>query len=267
MKKLMIAASAALFAAVGFSDVESSNIVGYTTVAYSSRYMLNGNMFVHVGDDAQYNLYDFKMVGGDPEKDYIQYLEATRLYFDNAKKFYYYEDEDAPEDNGWYYKVGANADEKVEYEDAWIPKNTAFLCEIRSGSGVSLLYAGEVQEGEVLAGEAGKKIVLERPQQFNLYNNPLPRTVDLTEVKLTDFDPERDYIQFLEGDKLYLDNAKKFYYYEDEDAPEDNGWYYKVGPKADEPVEVGDCIIGIGEGFLGEFRSSSDTTIVFPSPM
>ncbi len=260
MKKLMFAMGlAALCASV--QAVESANIVGYTTVDYGSRYKLNGNMFVNVGSDVQYNLYDFKLVGGDPDYDYIQYLETTRLYFDDAKKFYYYEDEEAPEDNGWYYKVGAHADEKVEFEDAWIPANTAFLCEIRSGTDVQLMYAGAVQQG------TEGKVVLERPQQFNLYNNPLPRTVDLTEVKLTDFDPDRDYIQFLMGTKLYFDDSRKFYYYEDEEAPEDNGWYYKVGPKADELVEVGDCIIGVGEGFLGEFRSSADTTIVFPSPM
>ena len=235
--------------------------MGYATVDYGSRYKLNGNMFVNVGSDVQYNLYDFKLVGGDPERDYIQYLETTRLYFDNAKKFYYYEDDEAPEDTGWYYKVGAHADEKVDYDDAWIPANTAFLCEIRSATDVQLLYAGAVQLG------TEGKVVLERPQQFNLYNNPLPRLVDLTEVKLTNFDPERDYIQFLENDRLYFSNAKKFYYYEDDESPADNGWYYKVGAKADEPVEVGDCIIGVGEGFLGEFRSSADTTIVFPSPM
>ena len=218
-------------------------------------------MFVSTSSDVQYNLYDFKLVGGDPDYDYIQYLESSRLYFNDAKKFYYYEDDQAPEDNGWYYKVGANADEKVAYDDAWIPANTAFLCEIRSGTDVKLLYAGAVQQG------TNGKVVLERPQQFNLYNNPLPRTVDLTEVKLTDFDSDRDYIQFLMGDKLYFDDSKKFYYYEDDESPEDNGWYYKVGPKADEKVAVGECIIGVGEGFLGEFRSSADTTIVFPSPL
>ena len=260
MKKLMFAMGlAALCASV--QAVESANIVGYTTVDYGSRFKLNGSMFVNTGSDVQYNLYDFKLVGGDPDRDYIQYLETTKLHFDNNKTFYYYEDEDAPEDNGWYYKVGANADEKVEFEDAWIPANTAFLCEIRSGTDVQLLYAGVVQQGT-----AGK-IVLERPQQYNLYNNPLPREVDLTEVKLTDFDPERDYIQFFEGDRLHFDNARTYYYYEDEDAPEDNGWYYKVGAMADEKVEKGDSIIGVGEGFLGDFRSSADTTIVFPSPL
>ena len=228
---------------------------------YGSRFKLNGNMFVSTGDNTQYNLYDFKLVDSDPELDYVQYLETTKLHFDNNKRFYYYEDEEAPEDNGWYYGSGPNMDEKVDYEDAWIPKNTAFLCEIRSSSDVQLLYAGSVQLG------ANNKVVLERPQQINLYNNPLPRTVDLTEIKLTDADPELDYIQFLEGNKLHFDNSKRFYYYEDEEAPEDNGWYYGSGSKMDELVEVGDCVIGIGEGFLGEFRSSTETTIVFPSPL
>ena len=257
MKKFMFAATVAA-AMAGFA-VESQ-VVGYTTVAYGSQFKLNGSMFVNVGDKTQVNLYDYKIVNGDPERDYIQFLCTDRLYFDNAKMFYYYEDEDAPEDNGWYYKVGAMADEKVEYDDAWIPANTACLCEFRSSNEVEILYAGEVQAGE------GGVVTLPRPQQFNLYCNPLPREVDLTEVKMTDADPERDYIQFLCADRLYFDNAKMFYYYEDEDAPEDNGWYYKVGAMADEPVEFGVCTIGVGEGFLGEFRSSADTALVFPDP-
>ena len=258
MKKFMFAATVAA-AMAGFA-VESQ-IVGYTTVAYGSQFKLNGNMFVNVGDNTKYNLYDFKIVGGDPERDYIQFLETTKLHFDDNKKFYYYEDEDAPEDNGWYYKAGPLIDEKVEFEDAWIPANVAALCEFRSSSDIQLQYAGQVK----LATDG--VVTLERPQQLNLYCNPLPRTVDLTEVKMTDFDPERDYIQFLETSKLHFDDNKKFYYYEDEDAPEDNGWYFKAGPKIDEPVEVGDCVIGIGEGFLGEFRSSVDTTLVFPDPL
>ena len=51
MKKLMIAAAAALWATVGMADVESANIVGYADADLNENYTGIGPMFFNVGED------------------------------------------------------------------------------------------------------------------------------------------------------------------------------------------------------------------------
>ena len=63
MKKLMIAASAALCATVGFSDVTSANIVGYQNVGFEQAALnYKACAFVNVGD-SKVRLSDLKVTG------------------------------------------------------------------------------------------------------------------------------------------------------------------------------------------------------------
>ena len=64
MKKLMIAASAALCAAVGFSAVESSNIVGYNTVTLQPGYNMLSVSFKNVENNVEGIAVDDVFPGG-----------------------------------------------------------------------------------------------------------------------------------------------------------------------------------------------------------
>ena len=77
MKKLMVAAAAALTATIGFS-VESSNIVGYQTTDNTGKQFVSlGATFVTAGADCTFKLSDLVLNGGDATSDTLQVLEPV----------------------------------------------------------------------------------------------------------------------------------------------------------------------------------------------
>ena len=79
MKKLMIAATAALWATVGLADVTSANVVGYQTTGFDkSGWMMNvGVAFSNVGAaDGAFTLDDKFFGGAAAEGDQIITLDA-----------------------------------------------------------------------------------------------------------------------------------------------------------------------------------------------
>lgn len=106
MKKLMVAAAAALTATIGFS-VESSNIVGYMDKDMaSSGYYNYTPMFVGVGgaDPAVKDIVPstsdttVEDLGGSMILLYV--LDTNRKF---AKTFAYMTEDDFMDEDGWYY--------------------------------------------------------------------------------------------------------------------------------------------------------------------
>ena len=88
MKKLMIAASAAFCAAVGFADITSANIVGYNTVTLKPGWNMLAVNFKNVANDDGIDINDLFPGGGKTDTkftagasqtaaDYIQVWDAT----------------------------------------------------------------------------------------------------------------------------------------------------------------------------------------------
>ena len=102
MKKLMIAASAAFIATVGFG-IESANVVGYAGTALRFGSKGAGSCFVPVSGEAVINLQDLKVTGYEGDcygSVSMQELDAYGRSIDGRKWYWY----DAKDDGyyGWY---------------------------------------------------------------------------------------------------------------------------------------------------------------------
>ena len=253
MKKLMIASAVALCAAVSSQALESANVVGYTEVARTAKYMVSGNMFV-VPAGQTWRVSDLKIVDGDFDNDQILFLQTAAAKVNEARAFYYDSDE-----KYWCYARSASGKQDEELEagsaDDVIPAGTAILCMFNSVD-AKLVYSGEVQKG------TEGFIKIPRAAKYELMANQLPYQIDLTDMKIEDGDFDNDQILFLQTTAAKVDEAKAYYYDSDEKY-----WCYarSASGKQDEEVEEGDQTLGVGEGFLTMFNSAS-AKVVFKAP-
>ena len=82
MKKLMIAASAALCATVGFG-LESANVVGYTEFASATKKQPSfGACFMPLDGATSYKLKDLVPSDFDPDADVVQLINPSTLATD-----------------------------------------------------------------------------------------------------------------------------------------------------------------------------------------
>lgn len=263
MKKLLVFPALTACACGAFADVESTNIVGYTGVPRYSTYTFAGNMFAAPGK-SYYILNDVKIDGvADDGTDFIQFFKPGTTTLDRNQS-YYFDGED------WCYVYDAAGDGDWEQDDV-IPENFQIPCNIglltrfttaKSANAV-ITYNGEVQQGD------GKVVKVDRVSAYQIVVNPLPRNVDLTELKVESIaDDGTDFIQFFKAGTTTLDRNQSYYFDGEDwcyvyDATGDGDW------EQDDVVTKGTCTIRPGEGFLIRFTTSKavNAKIVFPSPV
>lgn len=203
----------------------------------------------------------------DAGTDFIQFFKPGTTTLDRDQS-YYFDGED------WCYRYDASADGTGDWEqDDVIPENFQVPCNIgfltrfttaKSADAITT-YSGEVQQGD------GAEVKVDRVSAYQIVVNPLPRTVDLTELKVESAsDAGTDFIQFFKPGTTTLDRDQS-YYYDGED------WCYRYDAteagggnwEQDDTISAGTCTIRPGEGFLIRFTTAkaANAKIVFPSPV
>ena len=264
MKKVMFAAAVA--AAGGLMAIESANVVGYQGIPRYSTYTFAGSMFTQPGQ-SYYILNNVKIASiSDAGTDFIQFFKPGTTTLDRDQS-YYFDGED------WCYRYDATADGDGDWEqddvipdNFQVPVNIGFLTRFTTAKSANavITYSGEVQQG------SNNEVKVDRVSAYQIVVNPLPRAVDLTELKVESAsDAGTDFIQFFKPGTTTLDRDQS-YYYDGED------WCYRYDATSDgngdweqdDPVAAGTCTIRPGEGFLIRFTTAkaANAKIVFPSP-
>ena len=237
MKKLMFAASAALCATVGFSDVTSANVVGYQTkeIASDNFTMLN-IPFYHVNNDGKGLMLNSDITVNQADgKDNPGTADQIWVWVpskENYDKFFLYDDGD-PDNFGW----SAIEDDEwcfiqdyPGYENG-LPEGAAIYYKARSKTGKTMTGSGQVENES----ECGLDIA---PNNFTMLGNPYPTALQLNDklqfaVTLADGDDNPGT-----ADQIWVwipskDNYDKFFLYDDGDkanfgwsAIEDDEWCF-----------------------------------------
>ena len=247
MKKLMIAASAALCATVGFGELASANVVGYQDKGVRVGYTMTGPSFVSVGaTEAKIDLTEIKVAGYEGENMEVVVIQ-TLDYLGNAVDTYSWMDDDGAGDfdPGWY-----NGDyEAIEPGTVFIDAGTALWT--AGDDGLSLTYAGQVWT-------ARSSIPLR--VGYTAVANPSAGAVDLTDVVVEGYEGENMEVVVIQT-LDYLGNAIDSYSWMDDDGAGDfdPGWY-----NGDyEAIEEGTVFIQPGEGLW--VAGDAGLTLEFPA--
>ena len=260
MKKLMIAASAALCATVSFAELASANVVGYAnkSVTAGDRAMRTAATFLNVGaNPTEIKISDIKQSAGDPGD------LTLSTYDDNVTRlaqYWFFSTEatggELPE--GWYL---LNSDMEPEFDKGTqnidLPYGQG--CVIVSGnSSATYTSAGEVdsikREFSVTAGAR------------KMMGNVLPKSVQLSEIKQTVGDPGD--LTFCTYDNNVTRQAQYWYFSTEATGGEiPEGWYLlnsDMEPEFDKGIQ--DFEIGSGEGFV-VVSGNSNAVLQFPKAM
>ena len=239
MKKLMIAASAALCATVGLA-LESANVVGYTSADLQEYGLTAGACFVPVSGN-MFDLTELKVTGYEEASEGDLYIQTLDEYGRTVATYNYI---DIPgEITGWLDEsdepIEAGVVEFQAGEGLWTFSNTP---------GLGLQSAGQVPQ-------TGVAVTL---QLYGLsVANPSPVTVDLTDVSIS------GYEEASEGD-LYIQTLDEYgrtvatYNYIDLPG-EITGWL----DESDEPIEAGVVVLKPGEG-IWAFSNTDGLYLNFP---
>lgn len=198
----------------------------------------------------------------DSGADFIQFFKPGTTTLDRDQS-YYFDGED------WCYVYDASGDGDWEMDDVipenfQVPVNIGFLTRFVTAKAANavITYSGEVQQG------SNNVVKVDRVSAYQIVVNPLPRNVDLTELKVESAsDAGADFIQFFKPGTTTLDRDQSYYYDGEDwcyvyDATGDGDW------EVDDVVPAGTCTIRPGEGFLIRFPTAkaANAKIVFPSP-
>ena len=264
MKKLMIAASAALCATVGFS-LESANVVGYSTqTANATRNTMMAPTFLSVDSATGCKLSDLTVTGYDaPELNEDDEFEGGCSLGDFILQFLnsngsianrYYWIDDGETTPGWYTQTGAEVDAtKVD-----IPAGVASWV---YGSGYTLQSAGAVNSKDI----AFKM----NATRHTAAGNSMPTDLTLAKLTVTGYDaPELNEDDEYEGGCSLGDFILQFLnsngsvaarYYWIDDGETTPGWYTQTGAEVD-ATKV-DVVAGKGAWIYG-----SGMTLNIPAP-
>ena len=293
MKKLMIAASAALCATVSLAELASANIVGYSnldvgktsgsgqagTFSLNTFLGMSGAENMTLGDISVNSVYDVEdaddYIGFYPGYDFIQIMDGSGKFVGkytcwNQAALDYEEDEDAVA--GWYEwddrKTRAKSMNAVK-----IPFGSGFLVKAGSGGGVmpQFTYSGEVKKDVTI-------IPLDRT---TITGNATPVNAQLgdfivnTEYDEEDADdwvgfvPAYDFIQMMDAQtgkfvgKYTCWNQAALDYEEDEDAVA--GWYEWDDRKTRKNV-MNEVSVPAGSAFLVKTISPAGITPTLTIP-
>lgn len=229
MKKLMIAASAALVATVGLC-VESANIVGYMNKDMPTAGYYNYTpMFVGVdgSNPAVKDIVPSSTEVGSLEGGMISLfvLDTSRKF---SKTFSWFTEEDFMDEDGWYY--GA------EETPTTYTLGPGESLQVKAPYQVTFTYAGQIDQAayDFTAPAAG----------YYMIGNQ-----HATKMAVKDIIPTSEAVSSLEGGVLnlfVLDTSRKFAktfsWFTEEDFMDEDGWYYGAEDKPTtyelEPGEV-----------------------------
>lgn len=274
MKKLMIAASAALCAAVGFGDgITSANVVGYQTKALTDAYAYNLTVatFRAAGKDAD------KMILGDiaASADWMAGSDEVKTLLANGavdKAYTYVGATDAAEwgcPAGWYLTADVK-DDSIEDLTPYcknndpLPLGNGLLVLVGSAS-TTLTYAGEV-----LA--ADQPIALKDAYAYNITGNVSPVDITLSDITASaEWMTGSDELKTLKANGA-VDQA--YTYVGVTDATEwgcPAGWYLTADVKDDSiedltPYCKNAIPVKAGEAFI-VLVGKATTTITIPSAL
>ena len=253
MKKLMIAASAAFIATVGFG-IESANVVGYNGAALrgGSQAAGVGASFVNV-DNTDLTLGDLKIVGYATEDGYADYeIVAKKLngYGVGGTSYIWCDFEEEGETYyGWYDEdMNEYNDEPVTIgEGLWIYSPNANF---------KLQSSGAVPSADIA-------VTLRGGNQAKLIANPMPLTLTLGEIKVSGYAAEDGYADYeVVAKKLngYGVGGTSYIWCDFEEEGEIYyGWY-------DEDMnDYNDVELAAGES-LWVYSPSTNFSVVFPAP-
>ena len=228
MKKLMIAASAALFATVGFC-VESANIVGYQTKAVRQYLSQQVCTFDQIG--ATGGALDIQnLIPVDANGDAVGGGEVTVQFISSLgvlqTSYLYCLEEEMGDDAGWYDDDGNMADYTFDAGEAF---------QLYSNSAVNFIYSGEVNMAET---------DVPFRQYLSVQANIRPASVDIQSIVPVDDNEEligggEVTIQFISPLGIL---QTSYLYCLEEEMGEEAGWY-------DDDGNMADYTLAAGEGF------------------
>ena len=273
MKKLMIAASAALCATVGFSAVESQNIVGYNTATvtrpnkktFALQFESPENPGQAIRIDNLFPGTTFKAGAGWVASDQIWAWDATA---NNWAKYAYYENKRSnPQVPAGWYKYNFLTDLSfVALTDADVVQPGQTFLYIRNQSGsITLQMAGQIKAMT----DATQSVSITRPNKvFMAYPWPVELKIAEISTKATHSNLKAG-AGWVASDQIWAwdataNNWAKYAYYENKRAqPAVPAGWYKYNFLTDNSfVAVTDADkVSAGEGFL-YIRNQSGTNVI-----
>ena len=250
MKKLLTLATIA--AAIPLVAVESSNIVGYSTLATTSQSVMWTPMFNAGVTTAgtTYTLGDFKGVGMDITSDFIQFLDQDTLET-TVSAVYLDEETYGSEYAGWW---DINDLGGTSLDDQTFSFATSFLAAFPSGNEIIFTFAGSVLSGSK---------TISTSAQSPMFGNFQPIDLTLADITATGMDITSDFIQFLDADTLET-TVSAVYLDEETYGSEYAGWW-DINDLGGTPLN--DTPVPAGQGFLAAFPSGNEITITFPAAL
>ena len=251
MKKLMIAAAAALWATVGFGDVESANIVGYTQKdAPKGQFKIYGAGFEQVGGGSAVNGLVSGVEGVSYDEENVFRTTAAQIQIPNAEggyDVYYYLND------GWFDDNGADG-----YKAGWCDDN-GVIVDTEVTPGVAFWFKSVPSDAMcTVSGQVSLDTSAEVtcPQNFALRANPFPVSVAVNSGKFASSDIvgvnyDEENVFRTTAPQIQIPNAEGGYdvcYYLTDGWFDDNGADgYKAGWCDDNGVIV-DTEIPAGQG-------------------
>ncbi|MGN0847132.1 MAG: hypothetical protein ACI4RA_07090 [Kiritimatiellia bacterium] len=240
MKKLMIVAAAALFAAVGAkADVESANIVGYTTkTVEAGKFNMIGVQFNKTGDASdKIDMNDLiklsdEIKPGTFESDFADTPEIQVFNGVGYDKYYYISDATDDDDAPLGYPCWADIDGYQLKDVDKLDLGKGFWFKSSASGSVSVM-------GEVSA--KADAVVPFPGSQFAIIANPFPAAFSFANVTTTGIAPGTFDSDFVNTSEIQVFNGvgyNKYYYISD------------ATDAADEPVGY-DCWADI-DGYILE---------------
>ena len=251
MKKLMIAASAALIATVGFS-LESANVVGYDTKALQGGFTAAGASFVNVSDGS-IKLGDLKVTGyGDEGYADNMIIVQTLTSNGKTKDKYYWADytEEGETWFGWY-----NSDWDACYNDVPLAPGEGLWIQSPS-SEISIQNAGSVPNEDLPVNLVAGG--------FKLIANPMPASIDLGLISVSGYGDEYADNMIVAQTLTTNGKADAKYYWVDY-SEEGETWYGWYNTEWD--IDYNAEPLAAGAGLWVQAPEGSVLTITFPSPI
>ena len=238
MKKLMITAAAAMTAMVGFCTIESSNVVGYSTIDLREGFKAQGACFIPVSDTT-IDLTDVVVTGYDKEEGtdsdvYIQSLDAAGKQIEGSVYFWL----DIVDGEDVYYGWMNEAGDFIEKGDAvFAPGDGVWV--YAPSTEFKLQYSGQVSQ-------SATAVALRKG--FRLVSNPNPIGIDLTSISVEGYDKEEGtdsdvYIQSLDAAGKQVEGSVYFWL----DIVDGEDVYYGWMNEGGDFIEEGDKILEMGE--------------------
>ena len=258
MKKLVIAASAALCAAVGFCDgAISSSVVGYNKAATDAGEVIyRVATFEAVGGTASsFKISDISIGEEDFAYWNFDYIATVDPY--GSQDAYYTWDPDANDGNGGWFECddGCTIDYDAPADDVELPINQALI--ICSQNGIDLTFSGAVMTGDTeLYGSAG---------DVTYTGNFTPTTITLGDIVVGEEDFAYWNFDYIATIDPY--GSQDQYYTWDPDANDGDGGWFECddGCTIDYDAPADSVEFESNMGFL--FCTQNGVSLNIPSPL